>query len=439
MEENKRKVKMATQFTEAENPHWRKTFFPIWIGQALSLIGSRMVGFALIWYITESTGSAIVLTTLALVGHLPEMVLGPFAGALVDRWNRQKVMIIADGAIAFLTLVIALLFALDLIQLWHIYVLMFGRSIGGAFHYTAMGASTSLMVPKERFTKIQGINQLLQGFLAIVAAPLGALAIELMEIGNIMFIDVISAAIAIAPLFFVVIPQPEVVTTEEQRANPVKTMFSDVGEGFRYLVKWKGLFYVMLLATGINAIINPAFTLLPLLVSDTFGLGAGALATIQTTLGIATIIGSLILSVWGGFKRKVYTSASALGVSTIGLLLMAIAPVNAFWMLVVGIAIFALLNPIVNGPFMAIFQDTVDPNMQGRVFALIGTMAGAASPIGLMIAGPVSEYFGVQSWFMVGAIYTIFMTAVLFLVPAIRNLEDHHKTELAPVMIETHS
>jgi MFS transporter, DHA3 family, macrolide efflux protein len=428
---------MATQFNEVENPHWRRTFFPIWIGQALSLIGSRMVGFALIWYITESTGSAIILTTLALVGHLPELILGPFAGALVDRWNRQKVMIIADGAIAFLTFVIALLFAFDLIQLWHIYVLMFGRSIGGAFHFTAMAASTSLMVPKERFTKIQGINQLLQGFLAIIAAPLGALAIELMEIGDIMFIDVVSAAIAIAPLFFVTIPQPEIVTTDEQRANPVKTMFADVGEGFRYVVKWKGLLYVLLLATGINAIVNPAFTLLPLLISDTFGLGAPALATIQTTLGIGTILGSLILSVWGGFKRKVYTSSAALAVSTIGLLLMAIAPVNAFWMLIVGIAIFALLNPIVNGPFMAIFQDSVDPNMQGRVFALIGTMAGAASPIGLMIAGPVSEFFGVQSWFLVGAVYTIFMSTMLFLVPAIRNLEDHPKSQQPPVAIET--
>lgn len=430
---------MATQFTEAENPHWRKTFFPIWIGQALSLIGSRMVGFALIWYITQSTGSAIVLTTLALVGHLPEMVLGPFAGALVDRWNRQKVMIIADGAIAFLTLIIALLFAFDLIQIWHIYVLMFGRSIGGAFHFTAMGASTSLMVPKEKFTKIQGINQLLQGFLAIIAAPLGALAIEVMDIGDIMLIDVVSAAIAIAPLFFVVIPQPGIITTAEQRANPIKTMFSDVGEGLRYIVKWKGLFYSLLLATGINALINPAFTLLPLLISDTFGLGAAALATIQTTLGIGTILGSLILSVWGGFKRKIYTSASALALSAIGLFLMSIAPVNAFWMLIVGIGIFALLNPIANGPIIAIFQESVDPSMQGRVFALIGTMAGAASPIGLIIAGPVSEQFGVQSWFLVGAIYILFMSAALVLVPAIRNIEDHPKSQIAPVAVEINS
>ncbi len=415
---------MATQFNEAENPHWRRTFFPIWIGQAFSLIGSRLVGFALIWYLTESTGSAIVLTTVSLVGMLPEMVLAPFAGALVDRWNRQKVMIVADSCIALVTLFLGLLFALGIVEIWHIYVLMFARSIGGAFHYPAMSASTSLMVPKEKLTKIQGLNQILSGALAIVAAPLGALAIETLSIGNVLFIDVITAVIAIIPLFFVTIPQPNVVTTEEQKANPIKTMLKDVAEGMKYVYHWKGLFYILLLATGINAIINPAFSLLPLLVNKTFGRGAAALASIETTLGTGMILGSLLLSTWGGFKKKVMTSTAALSVWVVGLLLMAFAPVERFWMLILGMAIFGVTNPIVNGPINAIFQEGIDPAMQGRVFSLIGTMATAISPLGLLIAGPVSEVFGVQSWFLIATFYVVFMCVVILSVPAIRNIEE---------------
>jgi DHA3 family macrolide efflux protein-like MFS transporter len=415
---------MATQFNEAENPHWRKTFFPIWIGQAFSLIGSRLVGFALIWYLTESTGSAIVLTTVSIVGMLPEMVLAPFAGALVDRWNRQKVMIIADSGIALVTLFLGLLFALGIVEIWHIYVLMFARSIGGAFHYPAMSASTSLMVPKEKLTKIQGLNQILSGALAIIAAPLGALAIEILSIGNVLFIDVITAAIAIIPLFFVTIPQPNVVTTAEQKASPIKTMLKDVAEGMKYVYHWKGLFYILLLATGINAIINPAFSLLPLLVNKTFGLGAPALASIETTLGIGMILGSLILSTWGGFKKKVMTSTAALSIWVIGLLFIAFAPVDKFWMLIFGMAIGGITNPIVNGPINAIFQEGVDPSMQGRVFSLIGTMATAITPLGLLIAGPVSEVFGVQSWFFIATVYIVFMCVVILSVPAIRNIEE---------------
>ena len=415
---------MATQFSEAENPRWGRTFFPIWIGQAISLIGSRLVGFALVWYLTESTGSAIVLTTISLVGMLPEMILAPFAGALADRWNRKKVMIFADGLIALVTLGLGALFAFDLIEIWHIYVLMFARSIGGAFHYPAMSASTSLMVPKEKFTKIQGLNQLLQGALAIVVAPLGALALEYMDIGNVLFIDVATAILAIAPLFFVTIPQPDITTTQEQRANPFKTMWEDVVEGMSYVFRWKGLFYVMLLATGINAILNPAFSLLPLLVYEDFGLGATEFAWIQTVMGVGLILGSLILSIWGGFKKKVFTSTLGLMTGTVGLLMMSFAPIDQYWMLLVGIGIFGTTNAITNGPLHAIFQEAIEPQMQGRVFSLIGTMSMAASPLGMIVAGPVSEWLGVQTWFLIGTIYIIFMCTMLLVSPAIRNLEE---------------
>ncbi|MBN2048315.1 MAG: MFS transporter, partial [Anaerolineaceae bacterium] len=243
---------MAAQFTEAENPTWKKKFFTIWSGQAISLIGSRLVGFALVWYLTDLTGSATVLATASLIGMLPEILLLPFAGALADRWNRRKVMIVADSGIALATLALAGLFFMGWVQIWHIYALMFVRSVCGSFHWPAMNASTSLLVPKEKYTRIQGVNQLLQGILSVVAAPLGALMMELMKVGNILMIDVITALIAVTPLFFLSIPQPDVLTQVKEGDSPLKTMLKDMREGLHYVVSWKGLFYVLIGATFIN-------------------------------------------------------------------------------------------------------------------------------------------------------------------------------------------
>ena len=190
-------------------PNWKTPFFAIWTGQAFSLLGSQIVQFAIIWYLTEKTGSATVLATTTLIALLPGVFLSPFIGPLVDRWNRRRIMILADSFIALATLVLAALFALGLVDLWHIYAVLFIRSIGENFHRPSMTASTSLMVPKEHLTRIQGVNQTLNGGLNIIAAPLGALLMTLIPMSGIVAIDVITALIAVVPLFFIVIPQPE--------------------------------------------------------------------------------------------------------------------------------------------------------------------------------------------------------------------------------------
>ena len=164
---------MSTQ-KPLEQQNWKVSFFTIWTGQAFSLLGSQLVQFALIWYLTLKTGTATILATVTMMAMLPGIFLSPFIGPLIDRWNRRRIMIVADTLIALATLVLAVLFAFDLVQIWHIYVIMFIRSIGESFHRPAMTASTSLMVPKEHLTRIQGVNQMLNGGLNIIAAPLGA-------------------------------------------------------------------------------------------------------------------------------------------------------------------------------------------------------------------------------------------------------------------------
>jgi MFS transporter, DHA3 family, macrolide efflux protein len=148
-------------------------------------------------------------------------------------------------------------------------------------------------------------------------------------------------------------------------------------------------------------------------------------ATLNTTLGLGFVAGGLLLSVWGGFKRRIYTAVSGITGMSIGALLIALAPADSYWMAVAGMAIFGILNPIANGPFMAIMQSVVAPEMQGRFFTVMGTMSQGMAPLGLLLAGPVADAFGVQIWFLIGALGLLVIGGIFFLMPSLRNLEDH--------------
>ncbi len=146
-----------------EQRHWKTPFFIIWTGQQFSLIGSQLVQFALVWWLTKTTGSATVLATATLVAIIPQVVIGPFAGPLIDRFSRRNVMIIADGGIALPSAALPYLFFAGFAQVWHIYVIMIIRAIGGGFHWPTMTATTTLMVPDRHLTRIAGLNQTMQG------------------------------------------------------------------------------------------------------------------------------------------------------------------------------------------------------------------------------------------------------------------------------------
>ena len=161
-------MKLSNEVINTPNKDWKLPFFTIWTGQAFSLLGSALVGFALIWWMTETTGSATVLATAAMFEFLPRVFVGPLAGTLVDRWNRRQVMIVADTVTALATGILIYLVWAGNLQIWQIYLLMLVRSTAGAFHMPAMLSSTSLMVPEEQLTRVQGLNQLLDLRLTLI-------------------------------------------------------------------------------------------------------------------------------------------------------------------------------------------------------------------------------------------------------------------------------
>jgi len=424
---------VATQFSIQAGKPWKARFFTIWGGQAISLLGSQLVQFALIWYLTVTTGSATVLATAALIGMLPGVILGPLVGTLVDRWNRRWIMLLADGSVALATIVLALVFALDVAALWHIYVLMFIRSLAGGFHGHAMNASTSLMVPVEQLTRIQGINQMLTGGLNVVAAPLGALLLDLLPLQGILAIDVITALLAILPLCVIRIPQPEQTRRAAGQSAVQATVWQDFKAGVRYMLGWPGLLIIGLMTVGINFTIIPAFALLPLLVRDYFGGNAIQLGWVEAAMGIGILLGGALLGVWGGFTRKILTSMLGLMGMGAGTLMLALAPSSALPLAVAGALLVGLMNSMTMGPFFAVIQSTVEPAMQARIFSLLSSIGGGMAPIGLLIAGPVADQVGMHAWFFLGGSLCIVMGITGLCIPAVMNIEAERAVQFEPL------
>ena len=403
---------------------WALPFFTIWSGQTFSLLGSQLVQFALIWWLTRTTGSATVLATASLIGLLPQVFIMPLAGALVDRWSRRVTMILADSLIALATVALAVMFWSGEVQVWQVYLLMFIRSAAGGFHWSAMQASTSLMVPQRHLSRIQGLNQTTNGGLNIISAPLGALLLELLPIQGVLAIDVGTALLAITPLFFFHVPQPRRAAADE--AGGDTSVWQDFKAGFKYAAGWPGLVMIGVMATMINLLLTPAFSLLPILVIKHFNGQAFHLAWLESGLGIGIVVGGLLLSAWGGFKRRILTSM--LGLLLIGgsALAIGLAPASAFTFTVGAIFITGLATPLTNGPIFAVLQSVVEPGMQGRVFTLLVSAATAMTPLGLVIAGPVADAFGVQSWFILGGLMTAGMGLAGCFIPAVVNIENNH-------------
>jgi len=286
-----------------------------------------------------------------------------------------------------------------------------------------MSASTSLMVPVEHLTRIQGLNQMLNGGLNVVSAPMGALLLDVLPLQGILAIDVVTAMFAILPLVFISIPQPERIDHGNVNHKAKSTVWLDIKAGFRYVLGWPGLLIVGLMTVGINFTIIPAFSLLPLMVKEYFGGSAIQLSWVESAMGIGMLVGGALLGLWGGFKTKILTSMFGLMGMGIGTLILAIVPASAMPMAVGGALLVGLMSPITMGPFFAVIQSTVEPGMQARIFSLLSSVGGAMAPVGLMVAGPVADQFGIQAWFLLGGLFCVLTGAAGFFIPAVIHIE----------------
>ncbi len=398
--------------------NWKKIFLTIWSGQAFSLLTSALVQFAIVWWMTKETGSASVLAFATLMALLPQIVLGPFIGVWIDRLNRKTIMIAADSFIALCSVIVAILYHFNAIEMWHVYILLMFRSIGSAFHMPSMQASVPLLAPEEQLTRIAGINQVLQSVANIAGPALGAMLITVFSMEIVMLTDVIGAAIACITLAFVKIPQPKPHTD-----TTGKSVIHDMFIAFKALHTNKGLFTLVMLFVICMFVYMPLNAFYPLMTFNHFKGGAVEMGIVEAAFGIGMLIGGGLIGIFGVKKHKVKLINMSYLIIGIALVITCFLSPSQFHIFVVSIAIFGLAIPFFNSPLMAIIQMQIDPSMLGRVFSLFGTLTTLPSAISLMGAGIIADNIGITNAFGVAGILIVLLGIVGFMLPALRQLE----------------
>jgi MFS transporter, DHA3 family, macrolide efflux protein len=422
----------ATTVKETDN--WKPRFFTIWVGQALSLIGSALTQFVLVWWITQTTNSATALAVAGVMAMLPQALLGPFGGVVADRYNRRLIMIVADSITALSMLALVLLFASGAIQLWHVYTLMFVRSSMQAFQQPASAASTAMLVPPSWLSRVAGMNQSLMGIMTVAAAPLGAVAMSLLPLQGALMIDVFTAVLGIVPLLLFAIPQERIKPAE---GSFVISFLRDLRGGVQYVTGRKPLLMLYAVLALVIFTIMPTFSLTPLLVKQHFGGGFNEVALMEGLAGVGMIVGGIVATVWMIFKKKIVNVLVTWAISCAMVALTAMAPSNAIWLAVVWWALSGVTFSYGNAPLMAIIQGTVPNTFQGRVMSLLNTMMGLAGPIGLAAAGVLAEGIGVRGTFIVGGTLSTLVCLAFLLSRPLMRIEDAEPVaaEVKPVAV----
>lgn len=403
---------------------WRKTFAIIWTGQFMSLLSSSAVNFAIIIWLSLETGSAEVLAYAAIAALLPQTIIGPFAGVFIDRWDRRLTMILSDGFIAACTLCMSLLFYLGYYEMIFIYIILALRSVGSAFHAPAMQASVPLLAPKSELLRVAGINQIIQSTSNIAGPAIGALAISLMSIGQVLLLDIAGAVFAMISLMFVKIPNA--VSSSLEKAS-IKQVLSDVSVGIKAVTQNKGLSYMFLFSILATFCIMPVAVLFPLMTIQHFGGGKFEMSLIEIAWGVGMLAGGGLLGIFKPAINKVVILNCMHLLLGVSLGYSGLLPSSSFILFVVLTIVGGIAASIFNASFTTIIQEKVDPAMLGRIFSIYFSVALLPSMIGLLSTGFIADNVGIGLTFLVlgGLVATIGI--VSFFVPELMKLGKPNK------------
>lgn len=388
------------------NTNWKTQFIRIYTGQAFSLIGSAAVQFAIIWWLTILTESALTLTIASIVAFLPNLILGPFAGVWIDRYNRKTVIMMADGFIALTSVLLAFVFVWsEVAPLWLIYLILFLRGIGNTFHSPAMQAAIPMLVPAEMLTKAGGWGNLISSVANMLGPVLGAALMAWLPVASIMLVDIVGAVIAISCLLTVSIPDIE------QKTEKV-TFLADILQGYQAARRNKPLLAILPGMLLCNIIYIPLGTLFPLLIRLHFQGTAWHNSIAEFVFAGGLLLSSISIGIFGGMKKRFLMVSLAIALLGITAFVSGILPQQDFGYFVICCFFMGAAGTYINVPLMAYTQETIEPEMMGKVFSLLMMLMSLAMPIGLLIAGPISDAIGVDSLFMYCGILLL-LTAVI--------------------------
>ena len=398
--------------------NWKLKFYTIWAGQAVSLITSATLQMAIIFYLTEKTGSAMVLSMASLVGFLPYAVFGPAIGVLVDRHDRKKIMIGADLIIAAAGAVFAIVALYMELPVWIVMIVLFIRSIGTAFHTPALNAVTPLLVPEEQLTKCAGYSQSLQSISYIVSPAVAALLYSVWDLNAIIAIDVLGAVIASITVAIVRIPK---LGDQVQSLEP--NFIREMKEGIVVMRQNKGLFALLLLGTLYTFVYMPINALYPLISMEYFNGTPMHISITEIAFASGMLAGGLILGRLGSYEKRVPLITGSFFMMGASLAIAGLLPPSGFIIFVVCCAIMGLSVPFYSGVQTALFQQKIKPEYLGRVFSFTGSIMSLAMPLWLILSGFFADRIGINHWFLISGILIIGIAIVCPMMTEVRKLD----------------
>jgi MFS transporter, DHA3 family, macrolide efflux protein len=395
-------------------PGWKKKVTVFLVGQTISTFGSFLVQYAIMWHLTLSTKSGLVLALAAVFGFLPQAIVSIFAGVWADRVNRKIMIIVSDSVIALSTLVLALFMLSGVEDLWLIFLVMAVRSIGAGVQMPAISALLPQIVPTDKLLTVNGINSSISSSLQLLAPVAAAAVYSTMSLAAILFIDVVTAVIGLSLLATIAVP-----TLARAASNEKPSYFADLKDGLSYIFSNQLVRWVMAIFAIVFLLVVAPSNLSPLMLVRTFGSDVWMLTVLELSFGIGMFIGGAFIAV---FAKKIDRIGMIIGSSILfGVLAAAMGFTTnliVFFALffVVGIAV-----PAFSTSAMTLLQETVEPERQGRVFGFVGIVIAVAMPLGMAILGPLADIVSVEILLIFTGVATVFIAVVAVLLPAGRR------------------
>jgi DHA3 family macrolide efflux protein-like MFS transporter len=395
-----------------------------WSGQVLSLLGSTIVQFVIIWWIVVYYLNPIYLSIAYLLGIGVQVLFLPIAGVFVDRWNRKLVIGITDAVLAAGALGLIILFTIkdhfaNGSFFWLIVVLLCFRGIASSFHDTATRAIIPLMVPRHHLNRLNGLNFLFLGFINIIGPAIGAVLYELFPLNIIIWIDCITFITAIIPLVLIAIPTIENSKTVKG-VNGFKSFVHDLRDGINVIRTKEGLFPLIFVLAIFNFLQIPIIVLGPFFVYSTHSGQVQDLAFIIASSQLGFLFSGILMLIKKDWNRKAFIIILCLYLQLFGYFMQVITPIGVFEFMAVGAFIFGAMLPIINATFRTILQVVVPPELQGRVTAITTAMTGAILPIGMLASGPLAESLGIVELFLISIIMSFIMLSLMYIFTDLR-------------------
>lgn len=386
--------------------YWKKDIALFLSAQTVTLLGSSIVQYAIIWYITLTTSSGLMIIISTLCGFLPQLVISLFAGVWVDRYNRKYVSMISDAVIALVTLLLAVAFILGYKPLWLIFAVLAVRSFGTGIQTPTVNAIIPQLVPKDRLIKINGINSTLSSLNMLIAPAASGVLYAYFSIEKIFFADVITAAIGL--VFMSMLKIAKLTNSNLDGKSTIKV----IGEGFHYLRQNPFISYLIMFLIIMMILISPAAFMTPLMVSRSFGPEAWRLAINEMAFSSGAITGGILIAMWGGFTSRLRTTLFAGGAYGFFMIALGCAPLFSIYLafnFLIGITM-----PCFNAPVTSLLQEKVIPEMHGRIFSLVQVANCCALPLGMVLFGPLADHFRIEHLLVIAGVLVLLLCVQLF-------------------------